>query len=63
MDYHEGKETNFTFSFARKENYLCQSTFLSFSHFNHKIIEWFELEGTLKIIYFQRPAIGRDTSL
>jgi len=29
----------------------------------HRIIEWFGLRGTLKIISFQPPAIGRDTSL
>ena len=28
-----------------------------------EIVEWFGLEGTFKIIYFQPPAIGRDTSL
>ena len=30
---------------------------------NHRVIEWLEMEGTLKIIPFQPPAIGRDTSL
>jgi len=29
----------------------------------HRIIEWFGLEGTFKIIQFQAPAIGRDTLL
>jgi len=29
----------------------------------HRITEWFGLEGTFKIISFQPPAIGRDTSL
>jgi len=26
----------------------------------HRIIEWFGLEETLKIIWFQPPAMGRD---
>jgi len=30
---------------------------------NHRVIEWLEMEGTLKIIPFKPPAIGRDTSL
>ena len=28
-----------------------------------RVIEWFGLEGTFKTIWFQPPAIGRDTSL
>jgi len=27
--------------------------------FEHSIIEWLQLEGTSKIILFQRPAMGR----
>jgi len=27
----------------------------------HRITEWFGLEGTFKITYFQPPAVGRDT--
>jgi len=27
------------------------------------MIEWFGLEGTFKITWFQPPAVGRDTSL
>jgi len=30
-------------------------------HVHQRIIEWFVLEGTLKIILFQTPAMGRDT--
>ena len=29
----------------------------------HRIMEWFGLEGTLKIITFQHPATGRVTFL
>jgi len=28
---------------------------------NHRIMEWFALEGTLKIIQFHPPAMGTDT--
>lgn len=27
-----------------------------------RIIEWFDLEGMFQIIYFQTPAIGKETS-
>lgn len=29
---------------------------------NHRILKWLELEGSLKIICFQVPAVDRDTS-
>ena len=29
---------------------------------NHRITDWFRLEGTLKPIQFHPPAMGRDTS-
>jgi len=29
---------------------------------NHRIMEWFGLEGTLKLLWFQPPAMSRDVS-
>jgi len=37
----------------------CQPSL--YSMLNHRTIKWFGLEGTLKITWFQPPAMGRDT--
>lgn len=41
----------------------CQSTLLIQNNDNHLIIEWFWSKGILQFIWFQPPAIGKDTSL
>lgn len=58
MDCHEAKEANFTFSFARKENYLLEPVILSFSCFNKHLVNRAKQSGVFQNkLWFWDPSL------
>lgn len=51
----------YQFQEQTQQNHLISAPCRSLNTVSQQNIEWFELEGTLKILYFQPSAMGRDT--